>query len=79
MPEPLLTAFVQAPFVLIVAYLTQRFLVHLNARDAEWRAFIQEANDRLAHRMGELTQAVERLSERSLYRDLMDHLREEQD
>ena len=62
MPEPLIAALVQAPFVLVMAYLVQRFLAHLNERDQEWRAFIAHADETLAERLAELTEAVKELS-----------------
>jgi hypothetical protein len=63
MPEMLLSALVQAPFVLVMAYLVQRFLAHLDARDAEWRAFIEDMDQGMSDRLDELTRAIERLSE----------------
>ena len=62
MPEPLISALVQAPFVLAMAYLVQRFLTHLNERDQEWRSFIERADETLAERLAELTEAVKELS-----------------
>lgn len=63
MPDMLISALVQAPFVLAMAYLVQRFLAHLTARDEEWRAFMDRADDMLAERLAGLTEAVEQLTE----------------
>ncbi len=63
MPEMLLSALVQAPYVLVMAYLVQRFLAHLDARDAEWRAFIENMEQGMGDRLDGLAHAIERLSE----------------
>ncbi len=63
MPDMLISALVQAPFVLAMAYLVQRFLAHLDARDEEWRGFMDRADDLLAERLTGLTKAVEHLTE----------------
>lgn len=62
MPETIISALVQAPFVLVMAYLVQRFLAHMDARDKEWQEFLDQADERLAERMDRLTEAIERLS-----------------
>ncbi len=63
MSDVLISALVQAPFVLVMAYLVQRFLQHLDSRDAEWRSFMDRADDLLADRLGDLTGSVERLAD----------------
>lgn len=63
MPDMLISALVQTPFVLVMAYLVQRFLAHLDARDEEWRSFMDRADDLLAERLTGLTEAVEHLTE----------------
>ena len=62
MPDLLISALVQAPFVLAMAYLVQRFLAHIDARDEEWRDHLARADAQFAERLCDLTQAVERLS-----------------
>ncbi len=37
MPEPLISALIQAPFVLVMVYLVHRFLAHLTAHDRAWQ------------------------------------------
>lgn len=70
MPETLISALVQAPFVLAMAYLVQRFLAHLDTRDEEWRAFMDRADELLAERLAELTEAVECLSDTMIAHDM---------
>ncbi len=70
MPDMLISALVQAPFVLAMAYLVQRFLVHLAARDREWRDFMNRADTQLAERLNGLSSAIEHLSEVLLDHDL---------
>ena len=62
MPDTLISALVQAPFVLAMAYLVQRFLTHLNERDQEWQQFLERTDEALAERLGDLTDSVNRLS-----------------
>jgi len=62
MPEMLISALVQAPFVLVMAFLVQQFLKHLNARDEEWRDFMDRADAQFAERLNGLTEAVDRLT-----------------
>lgn len=62
MTDTLISALVQAPFVLVMAYLVQRFLAHLAARDNEWRHFIERAEQARAAQMQDLTEAVHGLS-----------------
>jgi hypothetical protein len=71
MPIDLLDAVIELPFVVLTIYLTQRFLVYLNQRDAEWHAFLTEADERLIARMTALTEAVNRLSERIVMHDML--------
>jgi hypothetical protein len=63
MPDYVISALVQAPFVLVMAFLVQRFLAHLDRRDSEWRSFMERADETLADRLYRLTEAVEQLSE----------------
>lgn len=63
MPETLISALVQAPFVLIMAYLVQKFLAHLKARDEEWREFLEQADERMIERLDALTEAIRDLSQ----------------
>ena len=62
MPEPLIAALVQAPFVLVMAYLVQRFLAHLAARDEQWRGYLTRIEERRDERLAELAEAVRGLS-----------------
>lgn len=71
MPESLISALIQAPFVLIMAYLVHRFLAHLNARDLEWRAFTEEMHQSMGDRLGDLTDAIDRLSHLSIAHNAM--------
>lgn len=52
MPEPLISALIQAPFVLVMVYLVHRFLAHLDAHDRAWQ-----------ERIAALTEAVNHLSQ----------------
>lgn len=70
MPDVLLSALVQAPFVLVMAYLVNQFLTHLDARDEEWRTFMNEADGRLAERLSSLTESVEKLAEKVVAHDV---------
>lgn len=63
MPESLISALIQAPFVLVMAYLVHRFLAHLNARDAEWRGFMAQMQDSFGDRLDDLTEAIDHLTE----------------
>jgi hypothetical protein len=63
MTDNLIAALTQVPFVLVMAYLIQRFLGYLNQRDSEWRAFMVQSKDESLEHMARLTLAVERLSE----------------
>jgi len=69
MPDLLISALVQAPFVLVMAYLVNQFLAHLDARDEEWRAFMNEADDRLVERLNALTASIERLTDTVIAHD----------
>lgn len=69
MPDVLLSALVQAPFVLVMAYLVNQFLTHLDARDEEWRTFMNEADGRLVERINCLTESVEKLTEKVMAHD----------
>ncbi|HEC23430.1 MAG TPA: hypothetical protein ENI95_11000 [Chloroflexi bacterium] len=74
MPDMLISALVQAPFVLAMAYLVQRFLAHLDARDREWQETIRrtyETVDALAERMDELTGAIKDLRDIILTHDAL--------
>jgi len=62
MEETLLSALVQAPFVLAMAYLVQRFLLHLDSRDDEWRKFTVEENNRLVDQLDRQSRAIESLT-----------------
>jgi len=55
MPDLLISALVQAPFVAVMAYLVNQFLKHLDARDEEWRASMNEADEHLAERSSAAT------------------------
>jgi hypothetical protein len=69
MPESLIAALVQAPFVLVMLYMVQRFLTHLKEREHEWQAFMNRADTALAAHLAELAEAVDRLSVVVLYHD----------
>lgn len=69
MPDLLISALVQAPFVAVMAYLVTRFLAHLDARDEEWRAFLDEADKRLAERLAGLTASIEHLTDTVIAHD----------
>ncbi len=69
MPESLIAALVQAPFVLVMLYMVQRFLVHLKEREHEWQAFMSRADAALAAHLADLAEAVDRLSVVVLYHD----------
>ena len=62
MSESIISALIQAPFVLVTVYLVHRFLTHLNARDSEWRGFTSEMHERMGERVEGLTEAIDRLS-----------------
>ena len=62
MSSTLISALVQAPFVLVMAFLVHRFLTHLNARDLEWRAFTNEMHEALGERIETLTEAIDGLT-----------------
>jgi hypothetical protein len=67
MSEPILSALVQAPFVLVMAYLVQRFLANMAQRDHDWQQVIQQihqSQEAIADRMDSLVQAVDGLSDR---------------
>jgi hypothetical protein len=63
MSDVLISALVQAPFVLVMVYLVHRFLQHLDKHDAEWRGFMDRADAMLADRLSDLTGSVERLAD----------------
>ena len=69
MPDLLISALVQAPFVAVMAYLVNQFLKHLDARDEEWRAFMNEADEHLAERLSALTASIERLTDTVIAHD----------
>jgi len=69
MPESLISALIQAPFVLVMLYLVQRFLVHLKEREHDWQAFIGRTDTALAAHLADLAEAVDRLSVVVLYHD----------
>jgi hypothetical protein len=62
MPEPIISALVQAPFVLAMAYLVQRFLTHLKERDQEWLEFVERTHQTVGQQLEDLTDAVEQLA-----------------
>jgi hypothetical protein len=62
MSESIISALIQAPFVMVTVYLVHRFLTHLNARDSEWRGFTNEMHEALGERVEGLTEAIDRLS-----------------
>lgn len=62
MSDTLISALIQAPFVLATIYLVHRFLTHLNARDQEWRAFTEHTHEALGMRLDGLTEAIDRLT-----------------
>lgn len=69
MPDLLISALVQAPFVAVMAFLVNQFLKHLDARDEEWRTFMNEADEHLAERLNGLTQSIERLTDTVIAHD----------
>ena len=69
MSETLISALVQAPFVLVMAYLVHRFLAHLDAHDAEWRDFAEQTHEVFGERLDRLSDAIERLSDRVISHD----------
>lgn len=73
MPDMLVSALVQAPFVLVMAYLMLRLMMQLNereqewqqfitARDAEWQEFSRHIHDVMTARLDKQTGAIEYLS-----------------
>ena len=62
MSEPIISALVQAPFVLVMAYLVQRFLAYIAVRDKEWQVFLDQADERIIERLDHMTEAIERVS-----------------
>jgi len=62
MPELLLSALVQTPFVLVMVYLVHRFLTHLDAHDAAWREFTEQTNARLGDRLDGLRDSIDHLA-----------------
>lgn len=61
MPEILLSALVQAPFVAVMLYLVHRFLAHLDAHDAAWREFTEQSHARLGERLDGLRASIDNL------------------
>ena len=59
MPESVIAALIQTPFVLAMVYVMQRFLTSMDTRDREWQEFAHEMRDSMA----EITRAVRELSE----------------
>ncbi len=62
MSDFLISALVQTPFVLVMVYLVHRFLAHLDAHDAAWRAFTEQTNARLGDRLDGLRDSIDRLA-----------------
>ena len=62
MPEPIISALVQAPFVLAMAYLVQSFLTHLKERDQEWHDFVERTHQSVGERLDNLTDTIEQLT-----------------
>lgn len=63
MPDTLISALVQAPFVLVMVYLVNRFLTHLDAHDQDWRDFTDHVYLTHGERLDRLTEAIDRLSQ----------------
>jgi len=59
MPDTLMSALIQAPFVLVMAYLVQRFLASMAARDKEWQVVIEQIGESL----DALTATIHKLSD----------------
>lgn len=59
MPESVIAALIQTPFVLAMVYVMQRFLTSMDARDREWQEFAHVMRDSMA----ELAAAVHDLSQ----------------
>ncbi len=62
MSEGMISALVQAPFVLAIVYVVLRILTYLNARDREWRAFIERRDMLLAGHLDELNESIHELT-----------------
>ncbi|GAB4479024.1 MAG: hypothetical protein Kow00124_24130 [Anaerolineae bacterium] len=62
MSEGMISALVQAPFVLAIVYVVLRILTYLNVRDREWRAFIEHRDRLLAEHLDELNESVRELA-----------------
>ncbi len=60
--DAILSAFMQVPFVAIMVYMVQRFLLHLDSRDDEWRKFTVTQNNRVIAQLNEQRRALEALS-----------------
>jgi hypothetical protein len=71
MPDMVISALVQAPFVLAMAYLVQRFLAHLSQRDEEWQGFTERTYSVMAERIDGLTEAIERLTDLLITHDAL--------
>lgn len=69
MPDTLISALVQTPFVLVMVYMVHRFLTHLKEREHEWQTFMGKADAALAAHLAELASAIDRLSVVMLYHD----------
>lgn len=69
MPESIISALVQTPFVLVMLYMVQRFLMHLKEREHEWQNFMSKTDTALAAHLADLAEAVDRLSVVVLYHD----------
>jgi hypothetical protein len=59
LPDAVISALAQAPFVVVMAYLMQRFLTTIENHDKEWLAFGEQMHETLA----ELTERVKELSD----------------
>jgi len=62
MPEILISALVQAPFVLAMAYLVMRVLAYIEQRDREWRGFVERRDEQLTEHMDELARSLRDLT-----------------
>ena len=62
LPDVLISALVQAPFVLAMAYLVQRFLLHIDTHNAEWRRFMGKADTVYVEKLGRLAESIDRLN-----------------
>ena len=62
MPDTIISALAQTPFVLAMLYALLRVLSHMNRRDANWQEFIEGRDELFADRMTTIAQALDKLT-----------------